>query len=142
MIDQFINSLPDGYQTYLGEKGVRLSGGQKQRLSIARAILKNPSFLLLDEATSALDAENERLVQQALSHQMGHRTTLVIAHRLSTVLKATRIAVLIEGQVVAIGSHNDLIRSNDTYRRFADLQFIDQKVDKCEMDQNIQAIDL
>lgn len=142
MIDQFINSLPDGYQTYLGEKGVRLSGGQKQRLSIARAILKNPSFLLLDEATSALDAENERLVQQALSHQMGHRTTLVIAHRLSTVLKATRIAVLIEGQLVAIGSHDDLIRSNDTYRRFADLQFIDQKVDKCEMDQNIQAIDL
>ena len=142
MIDQFINSLPDGYQTYLGEKGVRLSGGQKQRLSIARAILKNPSFLLLDEATSALDAENERLVQQALSHQMGHRTTLVIAHRLSTVLRATRIAVLIEGQLVAIGSHDDLIRSNDTYRRFADLQFIDQKVDKCEMDQNIQAIDL
>ncbi len=132
MIDDFINSLPQGYNTYLGEKGIRLSGGQKQRLSIARAILKDPSFLLLDEATSALDAENERLVQEALIHLMHDRTTLVIAHRLSTVLSATRIAVLTDGQLNALGIHDDLRRDNEIYRKFADLQFINQIPDAHE----------
>ena len=125
MIDDFITSLPNGYKTYLGEKGIRLSGGQRQRLSIARAILKNPAFLLLDEATSALDAENEQLVQRALAHLMKDRTTLVIAHRLSTVLSATRIVVLAEGRVDAIGVHEELRRGSKIYRKFADLQFID-----------------
>lgn len=126
VLDDYICSLPDGYKTFLGEKGVRLSGGQKQRLSIARAILKNPAFLLLDEATSALDAENERLVQTALSHLMQGRTTLVIAHRLATVLNATRIAVIVDGGIEAIGTHDELRQSNEIYKRFADLQFIDQ----------------
>jgi len=126
VLDDYICSLPDGYKTFLGEKGVRLSGGQKQRLSIARAILKNPAFLLLDEATSALDAENERLVQTALSHLMQGRTTLVIAHRLATVLNATRIAVIVDGGIEATGTHVELLQSNEIYKRFADLQFIDQ----------------
>lgn len=126
VLDDYICSLPDGYKTFLGEKGIRLSGGQKQRLSIARAILKNPAFLLLDEATSALDAENERLVQTALSHLMQGRTTLVIAHRLATVLNATRIAVIVDGGIEATGTHDELRQSNEIYKRFADLQFIDQ----------------
>lgn len=126
VLDEYIRSLPEGYKTFLGEKGIRLSGGQKQRLSIARAILKNPAFLLLDEATSALDAENERLVQQALSHLMQGRTTLVIAHRLATVLNATRIAVIVDGRIDATGTHDELLQTNDVYKRFADLQFIDQ----------------
>ncbi len=126
VLDDYICSLPDGYKTFLGEKGIRLSGGQKQRLSIARAILKNPAFLLLDEATSALDAENERLVQIALSHLMQGRTTLVIAHRLATVLNATRIAVIVDGGIEATGTHEELRQSNEIYKRFADLQFIDQ----------------
>jgi ATP-binding cassette subfamily B protein len=115
--------LPDGLNTYLGEKGVRLSGGQRQRVAIARAILRNPPVLLLDEATSALDAESERVVQEALERLMQNRTTLIIAHRLATVLNADRIAVMEQGKLVATGTHTDLIRQGGLYARLASLQF-------------------
>jgi ATP-binding cassette subfamily B protein len=120
---EFLEQLPEGLATFLGERGVRLSGGQRQRLAIARAILRNPAVLLLDEATSALDAESERAVQQALDRLMAGRTTLVIAHRLATVLKADRIAVLDHGRIVASGSHAELIRADGLYARLAALQF-------------------
>ncbi len=119
----FLDQLPDGFSTFLGEKGARLSGGQRQRISIARAVLRDPAILLLDEATSALDAENERLVQTALENLMGGRTTLIIAHRLATVLNADRIAVIDKGQMVAIGTHGELLKSNPLYARLAALQF-------------------
>ena len=119
----FITALPEGYATYLGERGVRLSGGQRQRISIARAMLKNPPLLLLDEATSALDAESERMVQAALEAAMAGRTTLVIAHRLATVLKADRIVVLDGGQIVDIGSHDELVARDGLYARLAAMQF-------------------
>ncbi len=119
----FLDALPEGFNTFLGERGVRLSGGQRQRLAIARAILRDPTVLLLDEATSALDAESERAVQQAVERLMSDRTTLVIAHRLATVLKADRILVLDEGRVVASGTHEDLIRQGGLYARLAELQF-------------------
>lgn len=125
MAHGFVTELPDGYDTYLGEKGVRLSGGQRQRISIARAILRNPSVLLLDEATSALDAENERLVQEALDRLMQDRTTLVIAHRLATVKNANRIVVMNDGKIEAIGTHADLLQSSPLYARLAELQFTD-----------------
>jgi ATP-binding cassette subfamily B protein len=121
--DEFLRALPEGYDTFLGERGMRLSGGQRQRIAIARAILKDPPILLLDEATSSLDAESERLVQLALAQLMRGRTTLVIAHRLATVLKADRIVVLDVGRLVAIGSHSELMRSNPLYARLAALQF-------------------
>jgi ATP-binding cassette subfamily B protein len=120
---EFINKLPDGMTSFLGEKGVRLSGGQKQRIAIARAILRDPRVLLLDEATSALDAENERLVQKALEQLMVGRTTMVIAHRLATVVSADRIAVIDDGRLIDTGTHDQLLRSNPMYARLAALQF-------------------
>jgi ATP-binding cassette subfamily B protein len=121
--DTFIRQLPSGYETYLGERGTRLSGGQRQRIAIARAILKDPPILLLDEATSSLDAESERLVQQALEHLMQSRTTVVIAHRLATVLKADRTVVLDHGRIVDIGTHDELMKRDSLYARLANLQF-------------------
>ncbi len=119
----FITALPEGYNTYLGERGVRLSGGQRQRISIARAMLKNPPLLLLDEATSALDAESERMVQAALERAMTGRTTLVIAHRLATVQRADRIVVMEAGRIVDIGSHDALVARGGLYARLAAMQF-------------------
>ena len=120
---EFISALPEGYTTYLGERGVRLSGGQRQRISIARAMLKNPPLLLLDEATSALDAESERVVQAALEAAMKDRTTVVIAHRLATVLRADRIVVMDGGRIVDIGSHAELVSRGGLYAQLAALQF-------------------
>jgi len=122
---EFLDRLPQGFGSYLGERGVRLSGGQRQRIALARAILRDPVVLLLDEATSALDAESERMVQQALERLMVARTTLIIAHRLATVLKADRIAVMHEGQIVATGQHAQLIAQGGLYARLAALQFGD-----------------
>ena len=119
----FLDALPDGLNTYLGEKGVRLSGGQRQRVAIARAIIRNPAVLLLDEATSALDAENETAIQDALEKIMKDRTTLVIAHRLATVVNADRIIVLNDGKIEASGTHAQLLATNPLYKRLAELQF-------------------
>lgn len=120
---EFLDQLPQGFSTFLGERGVRLSGGQRQRIAIARAILRNPAVLLLDEATSSLDAESERLVQEALEHLMETRTTLIIAHRLATVRKVDHILVLDQGRIVASGTHDELIVQQGLYARLAALQF-------------------
>jgi ATP-binding cassette subfamily B protein len=123
--DEFIERLPDGYASHLGEQGVRLSGGQRQRIALARAILNDPEILLLDEATSALDTESEFQVQQALHELMQNRTTVIIAHRLSTILHADSIAVLDQGRLVARGTHAQLMQSCQLYQRLASLQFRD-----------------
>jgi subfamily B ATP-binding cassette protein MsbA len=121
----FIERLPEGYDTVIGEKGFRLSGGERQRLAIARALLKNAPILILDEATSALDAESESLVQAALGNLMANRTVFVIAHRLSTVRRATRIAVLEGGRITAVAPHETLLEISPTYQKLYQLQFMD-----------------
>jgi ATP-binding cassette subfamily B protein len=120
---EFIARLPQGLDTPVGERGVMLSGGERQRIAIARAILRDASLLLLDEATSSLDAENETLVQEALAHLMQGRTTLVIAHRLATVLSCDRILVLDRGRIVEEGTHDTLVQRGGLYARLARLQF-------------------
>jgi ATP-binding cassette subfamily B protein len=118
----FIEAFPDGFATLVGERGVRLSGGQKQRIAIARALLKDPAILILDEATSALDAESEHLVQEALDRLVKGRTTLVIAHRLSTVRDAHRVAVIDGGVVAEQGTHDELLAKNGVYRQLVERQ--------------------
>ena len=122
---QFIESLPEGYDTNIGDDGNKLSGGQKQRVSIARAVLKNPPIMILDEATSALDTESERYVQDALEKMMENRTSLVIAHRLSTIQKADHIVVMEKGDIIEQGSHQELMDKNGTYRKLVELQNFD-----------------
>jgi subfamily B ATP-binding cassette protein MsbA len=123
--EEFVLKLPDGVDTAIGERGGRLSGGQKQRLAIARAILKDAPILILDEATAALDNESERLVQDALAHLIPDRTTLIIAHRLSTVEHADQVLVLDEGRLAEIGTHADLLRRGGLYSRLHQMQFRD-----------------
>jgi subfamily B ATP-binding cassette protein MsbA len=118
--------MPNGYDTVIGERGVKISGGQRQRLSIARALLKNPQIMIFDEATSALDNESELLVQEAIERLMVNRTTFVIAHRLSTIRNANRIIVLDRGRIVQYGTHDDLIQNEKgLYRKFYEMQFRD-----------------
>ncbi|MDX2077508.1 MAG: ATP-binding cassette domain-containing protein, partial [bacterium] len=116
--------LTDGYETVVGERGTKLSGGQRQRVAIARAILKNPRILLLDEATSSLDSESEQLIQEALTRLMQNRTTIIIAHRFSTVRVANRIAVLDKGELVELGTHDELIVKDGIYTKLHDLQLL------------------
>ncbi|MHB1108091.1 MAG: ATP-binding cassette domain-containing protein, partial [Lutibacter sp.] len=119
---EFIAEMPNGYDSNIGDSGNKLSGGQKQRLSIARAVLKNPPIMILDEATSALDTESERLVQDALEKMMKNRTSVVIAHRLSTVQKADIIVVLLKGKIIEQGNHEELITKNGVYTKLVEMQ--------------------
>ena len=118
----FIDELQDGFDTVIGDKGMKLSGGQRQRLTIARAVLYNPQILILDEATSSLDSESERLVQDALEKILHDRTSIIIAHRLSTIRNADKIVVMDEGKVVAVGKHKDLYEMTPLYRKYVDMQ--------------------
>ena len=127
LADEFISRLPEGYDTVVGERGLILSGGQRQRIAIARAILKNAPILILDEATSALDTESEMLVQQALNNLMIGRTTIVIAHRLSTVRRADRIIVMDAGRIAEMGTHQELLARGGIYRRLYELQFAEEE---------------
>ena len=115
--------MPQGYQTFIGDRGVKISGGERQRLAIARALFKNPAILIFDEATSALDSQSEILVQEAMSRLMKQRTSFVIAHRLSTVQNAHKIVVLDKGKIVQVGKHSELIASQGLYRQLYQLQF-------------------
>jgi subfamily B ATP-binding cassette protein MsbA len=125
-IDEFIQQLPNGLQTLVGENGVLLSGGQRQRIAIARAVLKNAPVLILDEATSALDTESERYIQAALENLKRHRTTLVIAHRLSTIEHANKIVVMGHGRVLEIGAHQELLAKEGAYAKLYKMQFKDE----------------
>jgi subfamily B ATP-binding cassette protein MsbA len=124
--DEFIRQLPDGYESNIGDRGVRLSGGQRQRICIARAILRDAPILILDEATSALDTESEAMVQRALANLMQNRTTFVIAHRLSTIMHADQIVVLEDGRVIDAGTHHELLGRSGLYRKLYDMQFRDE----------------
>jgi subfamily B ATP-binding cassette protein MsbA len=124
--DEFVRAMPDGYATMIGDRGVRLSGGQRQRICIARAILRDAPILLLDEATSALDTESEAMVQKALVNLMQNRTTIVVAHRLSTVMHADKIVVLEDGSIRESGRHHDLLAGDGLYRRLYEMQFAER----------------
>jgi ATP-binding cassette subfamily B protein len=137
---EFLDRQPQGFAAQLGERGVRLSGGQRQRIALARAILRDPALLLLDEATSALDAESERMVQEALDRLMAGRTTLIIAHRLATVLKADRILVMDHGRIVEEGTHADLVRKGGLYASLAALQFEQPALAEAESDRDLRQI--
>ena len=126
--DEFVEELPNGYETIVGERGIFLSGGQRQRIAIARAVLVNAPVLILDEATSALDAESERLVQKALANLMQNKTSIVIAHRLSTVRKADQIVVLERGQIIETGTHKELLEKGGTYKKLYELQFAEEEI--------------
>jgi subfamily B ATP-binding cassette protein MsbA len=125
--DEFIRSMPNGYDSQVGEMGMQLSGGQRQRLAIARALLKDAPILILDEATSALDSDSERMVQEALEHLMTERTTLVIAHRLSTIRNADRIVVLVDGTIAEEGTHEELLARKSEYSRLYSLQMLEEE---------------
>jgi subfamily B ATP-binding cassette protein MsbA len=126
---EFIQGFPKQYETIVGERGTKLSGGQRQRIAIARAILKDPRILLLDEATSSLDNESEGLVQEALNRLMQNRTTVIVAHRLSTIKIAHRIAVLDNGRIIELGTHQQLMELNGMYARLYSMQFRDPEED-------------